>query len=182
MFKKTRFVVCVLIVDLAWIFCAACMLHTHYSMSAKIIRGINVHGRISAYCLAASTVVLAVCYMVFRPTDAYQAAWLIALTMLFCVQIPVIIFTWRRLNLPILTQLKSIYLMPLLLNGLFLAAVYQSRVLLGEGYTVVAIALTAGGGLMLLVAYWYLVCDAQMREKFRETFLQNPPMRAMKGL
>ena len=167
--------------ELAWIFCAACMLHTHYSMSAKIIRGINVHGRISAYCLAASIVVLAASYAFFRPADAYQAAWLIALIMVLCVQVPVIFFTWRRLNLSILTQLKNIYLMPVLLNALFFLAVYQSRILLGNGYPTSALLLTAAGGLLLLTAYWFFVCDEQMREKFRETFLQNPPLSVLKG-
>ena len=151
--------------NLAWIFCCACLLHTHYSMSAKILRGINSHGRISAACLISSSLVLYLAYFVVPPTDATQAAWLIAVVMSLCVHVPHILFTWRKLALPVFKQIQDIYYKPLLLNTIFLILIVQCKAILLDGQILLAGVIFLGSIAGLSVAYWYLVCDQRMRHK-----------------
>ncbi len=154
---------------IAWTFCAACVLHAHYSMSAKVLRGINSHGKISLYCLCASAALLMLFYWVQPPTSAEHAAWQIAATMLLAVHIPHIVFAARKMGFSSFSQIQDIYLKPLIYNTIFLILLGASKSLLGTGQGYLATFVAAAGITGLVAAYWYSVCDIRMRNKLRSS-------------
>ncbi len=155
---------------IAWTFAAACVLHAHYVMSAKVLRGIDSHGKISLYCMCASAVMLVLLYWIAPPADAGTAAWHIAAVMLVTVHIPHILFASQKIDFAFLRQVRDIYAKPLLYNILFVGILLFSRYLVDTGNIFLATftMLTSMAGLAL--AYWYSVCDVRMRNKLRDSF------------
>ncbi|MEM7099856.1 MAG: MATE family efflux transporter [Pseudomonadota bacterium] len=159
--------------NLAWVFCVACMLHSHYSMSAKILRGINAHGSISALCLLASTICLISLVLTNYPLTATSAAWSIALSMILCVHIPHVVFCWRKLEIQVLGNILTTYVKPLLINVIFLMILVQIEDELTLSNWTLVVVYGATGLLTLGLGYWYLAFDSRMREKFRGFLLSS---------
>ena len=158
--------------QLAWYFCAACILHSQYAISEKILRGANSHGKISLFCIISSSLALAGIYFADHTFNAYSAALTIALLMLCCVHLPVIFFTWYRLEIKPSAQVIDIYIKPLAANLVYLALLVQvSAWINNQAYTIAAVSWLVGT-LTLSFYYWFWICDQRLRTRIK-TALPN---------
>ena len=96
-----------------------------YAVSEKILRGANSHGRISLLCLFASLICLLLLYLADVSFTPYSAAASISAIMLICVHVPVILFTWGRLDIDPWQQINKMYSKPLLANVIYLIVLLQ---------------------------------------------------------
>ncbi len=158
---------------LAWGFVFACFLHAQYSMSSKVLAGINAHGRISLACLVISAAAVALVYLVQPPVDGNSAVLSIAIIMFVSVHLPHVIFASWKLAIPIRIQIRDIYYKTLIYNGVFLLVTLHIKQLIGAEHYLTATLFGIAGFIGLMLAYWFSVCDDRMRVQLRHVLPSN---------
>lgn len=158
--------------NLAIVFCAACLLHSQYAVSEKILRGANSHGKISLVCISTSSVCLLLLFLLDVSFTPYTAAASIGGIMLICVHIPVILFTWHRLQMNAWRQLVDLYCRPFFANVLYFVALIQLPHIFANGRVVTGLLLLLLASALLVYYYWFWVCDHRLRRRIKTAFPQ----------
>ena len=157
--------------NVAWIFAGACLLHANFSLSNKILSGINAHGRITLFCLMFSGVALsALCLITFPQTQA-QAAVIILVVIVLTVHVPHIVFARYRLSVSMRELIAHAYAKPVLLNVAFIAILYWAHT---QSSMALAYAIVLSGVTGLVIAYWKFAIDQRSKQALAQFAFGDP--------
>lgn len=149
--------------NLAWVFAAGALLHANYSICARILSGINAHGRVTLACLFLSGLALFLITSMTYPQTQVESAIMIAFVMLFSVHTPYLYYAARKLSISGMDMARRIYARPVLLNFVFGLVLVLADYLIGSGRFVLGALSAFIGVVTLFCTYWYYALEPKVK-------------------
>jgi len=162
--------------NLAWTLAGAALIHAHYSISIRILSGINSHGRIALACLFLSGFSLFVLTSISYPQDAAASALMIAMVMVLTVHIPSAYQASKKLGLSLYQTMLGIYVKPMLMNLIFLAVLVGAANMLAHQRIILGVCTLTAAILLLFVSYWNFLLERRIKRELIEVL--RMPFRA----
>lgn len=162
--------------ELASIFAAGGFFYANYSAAAKILSGLNRHGKIALKSLFAASALLVVLGYVFYPFTSMEAALLVAITSIVALHTPFILYLANYFGIPWIKVVVRVNVKPILCNLVFLfILIWSNELFLLQSYVSFFLVLVAGC-VSLLVSYWYFGIDQNLKDNFFAFLnLENKP-------
>lgn len=150
---------------LSWVLALMAFLHADRGVVTRILSGLNAHGRIAAWCLAASLVVFVTLLALLYPVTPLTAGVLVAVTMGVGVSLPHFLLSTRKLGIGYFRYFLDVYFKALISNVIFLSILLLAQDELRQGEWLTAATWAGIAGLALVILYWTFAFDARMRER-----------------
>ncbi len=139
----------------------------------KILMGMGHHGKVALISLLLSLVTFASAALLIEQLgwSLISAALLVTIPLTLSNGILLPVYACRKLDIPLWTYVRQVFLRPLALNGIFLMVLAGCRVLFADNLLAGLALGCVVGGFVLAVLYWRYLVPAQVRYDLRNTSL-----------
>jgi O-antigen/teichoic acid export membrane protein len=152
---------------------AGALLHANYSISYRLLSGLNAHGRIGLFSIFLSGLGVMAGLSAIESVNAVNAALIVALVLMVTVHLPHISFMLFKISANPLRLLFEIYSKPIVINLLFLGVLLLARWLALETNSYLAAAVVVIGLTGVVWASWQFVVSADLKSRIRGFVLRQ---------
>jgi O-antigen/teichoic acid export membrane protein len=152
---------------------AGALLHANYSISYRLLSGLNAHGRIGLFSIFLSGLGVMAALSSIENINAVNAAFIVALVLLVTVHIPHILFMLFKVHANPLRQIFEIYAKPIVINAVFLLTLLLARWVAQEVNAYLAGLIAAVAFFGLFWASWNFVVNADLKLRIKSFVLRQ---------
>lgn len=157
-----------------WVLALMALAGADRGVAARILSGVNAHGRISLACLVLSVATFAIAYLLLRPLDPFRCAVLVATASILGIFLPQWVLSCRRFEIGLAEYARYVYARPLLANLAFLPGLIAARQALDAADYVTAVLWAAGSLLLLALLYHWFAIDREFYVFLRRRLQPRP--------
>ncbi|XOV81747.1 MAG: lipopolysaccharide biosynthesis protein [bacterium] len=149
------------------------LLHANYSISYRLLSGLNAHGRIGLFSIFLSGLGVMAALSTIESVNAVNAALIVALVLLVTVHVPHVVFMLFKSHANPLRLILDIYAKPIGINITFLALLLAARWLAENGNGILAATVTALSVFSVCWASWHFVVGEDLKLRIKGFVLRQ---------